>query len=384
MIHTLKTLAFVTAVSMSAFTVAQAQQPTVFASGLLNPSKIILGPTGTLLSAEMGATPNTGRVSVISSSGARRTLIDALPSGLAAPNGDPDGANGLALNGNTLYVAIGEGDTFVNGTQPGTAVVNPVGFSSPIFSTVLQFNLSKSPDQIQAGFTLGAADQSTLADGNTVTLSNSAGDTATVILLSAFRYRPDPNAIYRNSHPYGLEIISADPGHLYMVDAGLNSLVQIDTQTGKAHTLAHFANVPNLGSSGPPVAEAVPDSVRAYGNQLLVTFLSGFPFTPGDSKVVLVDPATRNVAPFINFQSSIIDIVYRTRSIPQSQFFEVEYSANLSTGQPGRVLQFDSPAGTVLADGLNGPSSLALDTSAGTLYIASKTDGTILKINVGQ
>src|SRR5262245_59466498 len=91
-----------------------AQQATVFSSGLLNPSKIITGPAGSLLAAEVGSTPNTGRISVISASGTRSTLIDGLPSGLGPPSGDADGPNGLLLDGNVLYIAIGEGDLYAN------------------------------------------------------------------------------------------------------------------------------------------------------------------------------------------------------------------------------------------------------------------------------
>jgi len=85
---------------------AMAQQTaTLFASGLSNPSKIITGPGGTLLAAETGATPNSGVVSVIAPSGTRSVLLDGLPSGLSVPNLDPDGPNGLLLDGNTLYIA---------------------------------------------------------------------------------------------------------------------------------------------------------------------------------------------------------------------------------------------------------------------------------------
>ena len=130
-----------------------AQQATVFASGLLNPSKIILGPGGSLLAAETGNTPNTGRVSVISPSGTRSTLIDALPSGLGPPAGDADGPNGLLLDGNTLYIAVGEGDLYANGTVPGTTIVNAAGISSPIFDTLLQVTFSQSVDRISGAFT---------------------------------------------------------------------------------------------------------------------------------------------------------------------------------------------------------------------------------------
>src|SRR5579871_5787801 len=104
---------------------AQPATATVFASGLSNPAKIITGPSGTLLVAETGTTSNSGRVSIISASGTRSTLIDGLPSGLSVPNGDPDGVNGLLLDGNTLYIAVGEGDLYANGTAQGTLVVNP-------------------------------------------------------------------------------------------------------------------------------------------------------------------------------------------------------------------------------------------------------------------
>ena len=62
-----------------------AQQATVFSTGLSNPSKMILGPAGTLL--------------------------------VSAPEMEPDGPTGLLLDGNTLYVTIGEDDQLVNGTE---------------------------------------------------------------------------------------------------------------------------------------------------------------------------------------------------------------------------------------------------------------------------
>src|SRR6476646_3102105 len=164
-----------------------AQQATVFASGLLNPSKIILGPGGSLLSAETGSTPNSGRISVISASGTRSTLIDGLPSGLGPPSGDADGPNGLLLDGNTLYIAVDEGDLYANGTVPGTLVVNASGISSPIFDTLLQVNFSQGVDHVASGFTLKLADHTTLLDGNPVTLTNAAGDKTTLTLLSEFR-----------------------------------------------------------------------------------------------------------------------------------------------------------------------------------------------------
>src|SRR6476646_1904104 len=362
-----------------------AQQATVFASGLLNPSKIILGPGGSLLSAETGSTPNSGRISVISPSGTRSTLIDALPSGLGPPTGDADGPNGLLVDGNTLYIAVGEGDLYANGATPGTTIVNANGISSPIFDTLLQVTFSQSVDRISGAFTLKIADHTTLLDGNPVALTNAAGDKATFTLLSEFRFRPDARENIKHSHPYGIARLDSDPGHLYIADAGLNLIHQVDIATGRKRTLVQFPSFPNVGTSPPPVVDAVPDSVRAYGNQLLVTFLTGFPFSNGDAKVLLVDPATGATAPFISWLNSAIDIVYRPRGAGERpQFFVLEFSTNFLAGGPGRVLVFNQPVGTLLVDGLNAPTSLALDSTAGKLYIASRTDGKIMQVSVGQ
>ena len=254
-------------------------QPRVFATGLLNPAKIIQGPSGTLLVTEFSDKPNSGRISIISSSGTRRTLIDALPSGVGDEG--PDGPTGLYLDdNNTLYVAIGEGDQLQNGTAMGTSIPRATGPASPILATILQFNFAGPVDRITTGFTLKTADHTTLADGNSVSLDNGAGDKATVSMLSEFRYRPDPVAIYRNSHPYALAKLPGDANHLYLADAGLNAVVQVDLPSGRSRKLTGFPNQPNHGPIGPPVSEAVPDSIRPFGSQLLVTLLTGFPFAP--------------------------------------------------------------------------------------------------------
>jgi hypothetical protein len=214
-----------------------AANPSVLATGLNNPSKIITATSGTYLVTETGTTSNSSRITRVSSAGATLTILDALPSGLSAPNGDPDGANGLALQGNTLYIAVGEGDTLARGTAPGTEIANPNGVSSPILDCVLQAAFSTSVDQLSSGFTLKPADHFTLIGGNPVVLTNSTGQTATLTLLSVFRTQPDPVAIYRNSHPCGLAMFPSDPSRLFMVDAGLNARVQMDAQSGRSRVV---------------------------------------------------------------------------------------------------------------------------------------------------
>ena len=109
--------------------------PRVVASGLMAPSKLLALPRGPLLVGEGGKGPHTGRVSMIDRDGNRATLIDGLPAGLAAPNNEPSGANGLVVKNRTLFIAIGSGDAVINGPAPGSEVPNP-NRSSPILSSM--------------------------------------------------------------------------------------------------------------------------------------------------------------------------------------------------------------------------------------------------------
>ncbi len=351
-------------------------QSTVFASGLLNPSKLLLTPAGNLLVTEAGPTPNSGRISLVDKSGTRRTIIDGLPSGLAAPDLAPDGPNGILLRDNILYILNGEGDGFRAGTKPNTIVPNPDAPSSPLFSSILQVTLPSSVDTFAGSVALTSADHKTLGDGNTYT-----GQSVTIDLLTAFRTgTSDPVTGWRNSHPYGMVSFPSRPERIYVVDAGMNCLYEVNTAAGgRYRVVTYFPPFPNT-TPGPPVSEAVPDSVRVYGDQLLVSFLRGFPFTPGGSEVVSVDPATGKITPFIANLSSNIDVLSIMGQAARPVFFTLEYSSNQLAGAPGRVTRYDTAQGQIIANGLKGPSSLAYDAASQTLYVALHDNGTIVKI----
>jgi hypothetical protein len=287
----------------------------------------------------------------------------------------------MVLDGNTLYIAIGEGDQLQNGTTQGTAFPNAKGPASPILATILQFNFSGPVDKITTAFTLKATDHTVLADGNSVSLDNGAGDKATVSMLSEFRYRPDPVAVYRNSHPYALAKIPGDATHLYLADAGLNALVQVDLPSGRSRKLTSFPNQPNRGPIGPPVSEAVPDSIQLSGDRLLVTLLTGFPFATGNSKVMVVDPVSGGAQVLLENLTSAIDIAFRTRFFGGVDYYVLEFSANILTEAPGRLRLINAGTASVVADNLPGPSSMVLDNATGTLYIATKA-GSILQLDV--
>ena len=115
-----------------------AQTATTFVTGLKSPVKIIYSQRyGVFFVSEAGmpTTVNTGRISIVGNDGSLSTLIDGLPSGPAAPNNDPSGPSAMWLDGNSLYIAIGAGNTVLSGPAPGSEIPNP-NVASPIF----QFN----------------------------------------------------------------------------------------------------------------------------------------------------------------------------------------------------------------------------------------------------
>ena len=361
--------------------IAQCPAP-AFASGLRAPAKIIFSQKGNLLVAEQGtAAPNTGRVSIIDpTSGGVRTLLDGLPSALNLVGGGvPAGPSGLAMRGRTLYITIGSGNVTLPGPGPGLEVPNP-SVSSPLFSSVLEVHFSAHVEMTTAGFTLTPADQLALKSGSELTLDNGAGDRVTVRLLADFPdYVPAPQpGFVVSSNPFGVVVVG---DQLYVVDASLNLVAAVDINTGATSTLTTFANVPNTLPFGPPTVQPVPDSIRLFGDQLLVTYLTGFPFGPGAAQVRLVDPATGDNEPFITGLTSAIDVLPVGARGGADQFLVLEFGG-AGLAQPGRLLLYTSPAAApaVISPCLITPTSMALDKKSGALFVTEIGPGVVVRL----
>jgi hypothetical protein len=335
-----------------------------------------------MLVAESGNGPNTGRISIISLRDShRRTLIDALPSGFSPPNGDPSGPSGLFLRGHTLFVAIGLGDAVRNGAVPATQVANP-NPSSPIFSSVLAIRFGQLPEQ---GATMTLADQFTLKSGSQITLGR-GDDKLTIRLVGDFPdYTPEPKPgepnNVRQSNPFGLVVVDDD---VYVNDASTNQVRTIDLDNGALGILTNFAPLPNTRGFGPPVVEAVPDSIHFFEGQLLTTLLSGFPFPVGGAQVRTVDPSSGTNAPFITGLTSAIDLLPVRVSGGSTGFLTLEFSADqLAPGLPGRLRYFASPTATptVVADCLVTPTSTARDDKTGDVFVTEISTGRVMRIS---
>jgi hypothetical protein len=246
---------------------ARAQCP-VITSGLRSPIDTVLTNQGNLLVSETGnGAPNSGRISIIGPNGGRRTLLKGLPSA-PADVGDPSGPNGLVVNGRHLFLLMGAGDVGIMGPRPGTTLVNPNGPSSPIFSSVLHIYFTAASEKTTRGFTLSPADQTALANGQTVVLSDGSNDKMFIDLVVDFPNYvatplPDVPDNISLSNPFHL---AAANSMLYATDGGRNLLWQVNPATRAFSPLVVFPNIPNplFPSLGGPFLQAVPTGVAFF------------------------------------------------------------------------------------------------------------------------
>jgi hypothetical protein len=381
--------------------VGQPSPPTVL--GPAQSARMLVLPGGNLLIAEPGPGPNRGALSLLDSNGNRQTFLGGLPSGLSSVRSTdgatlllPDGPDGLALGGNTLYVAIGEGDGFrpAGADRTGAVVPNPAGVSSPILASVLKIDFS-SPAVFDGSvpYFLDPASHESLLDGATVALLGGE-EPASASVLAAFRPGiPDAATIYRPSHPNSIAVLESPAEgsgervvlparrplrNLFVADSGTNRLIRVDPSSGRATTLVRFSfpDDPSIPIGAPPGSTL--QSVRAFNFGRLLVTLSGS--SPGAGSVQLVDAATGAITqtPFANLNGAVDAVPLETgRGI---RLFVLENNA--ANGQPrsGRVLVFDvdAPLGREIATGLNDPIGLAIDETNGRLLISSRGDGLIL------
>ena len=369
---------------------ASAADCSVVAAGLRAPIGSVFSNQGNLIVSETGIAgdPASGRISIVSPGGTRRTLLDGLPQGTNAAGGDASGPNSLAMVGRTIYVAMGQGNTVIPG--PGGSTVPNPNVSSPLFSSILAIHLSAAAERSTAGFALSAQDQQTLAGGGRVTLSNGKGDRLTVQVVVNFPdYASEPTQAnpgnVRNSNPFG--VLPVDD-YLYVSNGGLNRLFKVDIDTGSYAELAVFSPIPNTsGLGGPPAVEAVPTGLAYSGGKVLVSLLSGGPFIPGLSRVKAVDPVTGDQADFLTGLRTAIDVQ------PVSSDDDTDYLVlenNFAPAPPfpptgATVRLFEDPgSSSTVVNGctLYRPTSISIDPKTGAHYATELLRGTVVRVTM--
>jgi hypothetical protein len=371
---------------MSGFAlVAAAQTSSVLTVGLEKPTKLITAGDNSLLVAEGGTTtPNSGRVSLVNrTTGARQTIINGLPSGINNLGGapSPSGPSALKLHGHTLFLTISTGDAVQN-VGPGLESPNP-NPSSPIFDSVLELNLPGKYEQLTDAFTLTFSDQTTLAAGGEVELTNAEGLQMTIRLIADFpNYTANPRPGFPNnqraSNIFGVEIFQNE---LYVVDASFNLIYRVGIADGAYEPFVVFPNKPNplFPILGGPFVEPVPDNIHRVGNRLLVPLLTGFPFVAGLSQiqsVSLKDAEREILIPNLNSAIDVLNV--------EETYFTLEFSANQLANLPGRLRFFASsnaPPVTIVSN-LISPTSMARDEATGDIFVTEIFTGRIIRVQI--
>jgi hypothetical protein len=298
-------------------------------------------------------------------------------------NGEPTGPSGVLLIGRRLFITIGGGDASVPGPIQGSEIPNPSP-SSPLFSCVLLLEFSDATTQLPRGFSLPPEASARLAVGEGVYLTNVDGEIARLSRLVDFpdyvaEPRPDVANNIRPSNPFGLV---GNASRLDVNDASRNLIFSVDVTTAQWRVLVRFAPVPSRGPVGPPLVDAVPATIRGYGDSLLVSYLTGFPFAAGNASVQLVDRHGGTARPIVNGLQTAIDVLPVTRG--PGLFYVLEHSQQLPMGAPGRLLRIDAPdrAPLVLAGTLDAPTSLAFDPSTGDVLVTELRRNRIVRVQV--
>ena len=360
------------------------------AIGLKFPLSIVRTGGGQLFVSETGdGTPRSGRISIVDPrSGQRRTFLSGLPSAINDV-GEPAGPSGLFLRGNTLYVAIGIGDTIVPGPVAGTALPNPSGASSRLFSSVLAITFTDLAARFTQGYTLTKDDEANLASNGSTFIYDGFQVMSIEVVANFPDFRPAPNPLLpanvSGSNPFDL-VAAGD--HLYVTDGGQNQVWDVYLTSRVTAVLATFPPIANPffnpgspDSIGGPFVEAVPTGITRSGRNLLVTLFRGFPFPPL-SQVVSVDRSSGAVLPVHTGLKTAID-VKRVGLFREDQIVLQHYSNRgpFFMGA-GSLIRFGSlgPQPITIANCLEQPTSMAVDRRAGAVYITELAQGRVVSV----
>lgn len=248
----------------------------VFASGLYNPRGITVAQDGTVFIAEAGdggdvedfATPragtpeatdaatthgDTGRITAITPDGEQSVFVDGLTSYVFGT--EVVGASGIAIDGDSMYVAIG-------GPGPQTADFPPADDANSV-----------------------------------VEIDMATGDVTSLANLGEYERENNPDPSNIDSNLGGIAV--GTDGLIYVVDSGGNDIFTIDPATGDLALLAVFEGIPtpdgapNPARGGAAEVDPVPTGVVADPDGgVFVTLLTGAILwgTPGSAQILHVDP----------------------------------------------------------------------------------------------
>lgn len=275
----------------------------------------------------------TGKVSKLSADGTVTEIASDLMSYTFGAAGEIVGPAGLALNGDgSVYVAIGAPGPFVE-TMPRTG-----------------------------------------EEGVLLKIDIESGEQTVVADLIDWEITENPDPVTIDSNPYGMSLLD---GVLYVADAGGNTIIAVDAETGDISTFAVTAGLPadffgeagNPGRDGAPELDSVPSAVEpGPDGRLYVAYVTGGPFPAGYAPVdaYSVDGSVERVVEGLTMTA---DIAFDS----SDRMYASIISTDLITGGPGQVVRVEGDGSlTVVVDGLALAAGIAFDADD-NLYVIDKS-----------
>jgi sugar lactone lactonase YvrE len=271
--------------------------------------------------------------------------------------------------------------------SPADGVIGPpdvaVGADGDVFYLTADGAVPDAPERAEGD--AGAIVWHVAADGSSEQLAD----------LIAFEAAENPDGGQLDSNPNGLTI--APDGTIIVADAGANALLMIGAD-GAINVAAVFPDtmteMPAMPDAPEPEAgaepqmipmQAVPTSVTLDPDgAAYVTFLRGFPFTPGSAMVARVVEGEEPTVYAEGF-TNVIDAAFAS----DGTLYVLEIFTNsMLSGDPTGALWSVPPGGgtptLVTSDGLITPGGIAIDKDDG-IYVSNGSAqpgaGAIVKLN---
>jgi hypothetical protein len=182
---------------------------------------------------------------------------------------------------------------------------------------------------------------------------------------------------FAESNPFSLEW--DDNGNKLVVDAAANAVLKIDN-AGMFSVLDTFPAIPNTFTPFPPTIDYVPTKILSDMNgSFYVCNLTGFPFVPQISSVVMIDTAG-NVTPKFQGLSQAVDMEMDSTGI----LYVLQFGAFDTTGPVFNSasivrIQTDGTMDTV-ASGFGPSGGFVRDTTPDGFYATELLTGNVIHI----